>query len=353
MAKIFSKKGRTIATSLSISASMIMTFCAISAFFAKAEGINYVANERYQYDYFATFDNNDSFIDQVKSMDGVLAIEPVTYKLETIDYNGAPLDIQIHAINEGSALIKIQDEDKNIIYPTDGIIMEEYIAKVLKLKPGDYMDINGQKLKVNDTAREFMNMIQYVSHDTMKQLGQTKPNACVFKVDSSITSNQILERVSNIDGFGHLKIKSHQIATKIDSQSALDIVFYGLIILAIFIGLIIIFNMIVIVVNERKFEYATLIALGVEKKRFRKNIFMENFILYLLSLAIAVVPSYFLSIIILDSMSGHLQEFPFINIPQSYLITIIISVVYIISGIVYTMRRIRTINPAVELNLRG
>lgn len=265
LAKIFSKKGRTIATSLSISASMILTFCSITAFFAKADGLNYVANERYKYDYLASFDGNDNFIDQVKNMDGVLEVEPVSYILDTIDYHGMPLDIQIHSVKEGSSLIKIQDENKNDIYPSDGVIMEEFIARDLNLKPGDSVTLAGTTLKINDTAREYMNMIQYVSHDNISKMGQAKPNACVFTVDKSMNSNQVLAKISDIDGFGHLKIKDHQIAMKAESEASLDVVFYGLIFLAVFIGLIIIFNMIVIVVNERKFEYATLIALGAEK----------------------------------------------------------------------------------------
>lgn len=353
LARIFSKKMRTVATSLSISACMILTFCSIAAYLSKIEAINYTFDERYKYDYFVSFEDNDSFISQLQNIEGVEKVEPVTVILDSVKYNDTDFDIQVHALNEGEDLIHIHDKDMNEIKPTDGIIMDEYYLQIFNKKVGDSISVCGKDVKIEKSAREYINAIQYISPDTAKSLGYSSPNACAFTTNNNISDNEVLQKVSDISGFGHLKIKEHQKVNKLNAQLTLDLVFYALVFLAIFIGLIIILNMIVIVINERRFEYSTLIALGVEKFRFRRNIFLENFILYFIALIIAIIPSYYLANFILSSMNGFVQEFPFVHGTTAYIATIIISVVYILAGIFYTMKRIGSFNPAVELNLRG
>lgn len=344
---------RTVATSLSISACMILTFCSIAAYLSKTEALNYTFNDRYQYDYFVSFEDNDSFVTQLQNIEGVEKAEPVTVILDSVKNNDIDFDIQVHALNEDADLIHIHDEDMKEIKPTDGIIMDEYFLKILNKKVGDSIPICGKDVKIENAAREYINAIQYISPDLAKSLGYSSPNACAFTTSKNISDNEVLQKVSDISGFGHLKIKEHQKVYKMNSQLTLDLVFYAMVVLAIFIGLIIIFNMIVIVINERRFEYSTLIALGVEKFRFRKNIFLENFILYFIALIIAIIPAYFLASFILSSMDGFVQEFPFVHVSTAYIATIIISVVYILAGIFYAMKRIGSFNPAIELNLRG
>lgn len=352
-AKMLKNKRRFLLTSISIAACIVLCFSSISAYSSKAEALRFTFENRYDYDLLAFMNEDSNFYDKVSEIDGVSKVVPIIKFSDDFNHGKESYDIQINYVPENNELIKIFDKNMNEVYPADGVVVDEYTVDVLSKNVGDSFTILEKDLNIDNVFRLYNNPIQYINLQTAKSLGYDKYNACAIKLNSGVDTNEFFLKIHDLDGFEYLKFLDHQRIVKISNQRPLDLVFDSLIVLSILIGMIIVLNMVVIIVNERKFEYSTLLALGVEKSRFLKLTIFEYTAQYITAAIIAVLPAYFLSDIVLESMSEHLQDFPFVNLPFSYFGAYCLCLIFIVAGIVYTMIKIKKINPALELNLRG
>lgn len=353
IAKMLKNKRRLILTSISISACIVLSFASIASYCSKTECLRFIFEDRYHYDLLAYMDPDSNFYDEVSKLDDVDKIEPIIRFEDNFSYEDEYYTFQVNAVPENSELICIFDQNMNRVNPVDGIVIDEYSANVLKAKPGDIYTLLDKDISIDNIFRLYSNPINYVSFQTAKEFGYDKYNACAIKLKTSVSENDFFNQIYDISGFEYLKFLDHQKIVKEKQQIPLDMVFDAIIAIALMIGMIIVLNMVVIIVNERKFEYSTLLALGVEKSRFLKLTTLEYSIQYLIAALISAFVGPALSQIVLDSMSEHLQDFAFVHIPYIYLLSYGLSLTFIIAGIIYTMRKIKKLNPAVELNIRG
>lgn len=349
--KIFKNSKRLIMTSASIAACIILTFAGIACYHSKNAAYAATFWNRLNYDLLVYVDGQ-SAIDEINKVEGVSKTENLIVFTDRVVANDKEFNLQVNAIPKDSDLVRPVDINGNRVYSQDGIVLEDYIADYYGLNVGDKIRIKDVDLEITDIANEYFNYIQYISFDTAKKLNYDKPNTVYISLNDGVDEDEIYKTISDIPGFKYMKFLDHQKIVKEDNQKALDLVYYAIIFAAIFIGLIVITNMIIISVNERKYEYSTLIALGTNKKRFLYMIRVENFLQYIIAAVFAAVPCYFLAKVILDSLCSPQQNFPFVEIPYVYIEAFGLSLLYIIIGVIFTYRRIMKLKPTEILSVR-
>ncbi len=350
VSKIFKNKKRLIMLSLSISACIILSFMAISCLIAKNSSNEATFRNRLNYDLLVYFDG-DTIFDEMSSLEGVNNIEKGIVFTERLYLNDKDLNLQYNAIEDNSSMVVPKDINGNKLEVGDGVILEKYIAEYFDLKVGDTIKVNDVDVKVQSISCQYVNYIEYINFNTAEKLGYPKPN-CAFITLNNMNEDEAFKKISDMNGFKYMKFLNHQEEMKTTNQRALDLVYYAIISLSIFIGLIIIVNMVAISVVERKFEYGTLLALGTGKSKFFSMVVVENLIQYVLASLIAFIPCYFLAELVLISLSSPQQNFPFVQIPNIYIASFSLALIYIVVGVAFTLFRISKINPATTLNVR-
>lgn len=351
ISKMLKNKRRLIISSLSIASCIILSFVAFACIHSKAASYDSTFNKRLNYDLLVYFKGSDAY-EKISSIDNISKIEPSIIFTDRQYIDDKDLNLQFHALIENPELIKPADINKREMFPVDGMLMESYVANYFGLHIGDKIKVCNTNVKIDDIACEYVNYTEYISFNTAAKLGYTTPNAAFIKLKEGTDENKVLEKLSEIKGFNYVEFLEHQKATMIDKQNPFDLIFYSMIILSIIIGLIIIINMMIISVNERKYEYATLLALGTNNSKFLYMFTIENLIQYFFALIIASIPCYFAASMVLKSMSAIQQNFPLIDIPNIYFETFGLALIYIIVAIFITFVRIKKLNPAVILNAR-
>lgn len=351
IAKIFKNKKRLIMLSLSIAACIVLSFMATACLISKEKSNEATFGNRLNYDLLVYYDG-DTILDEMSSLDGVSKAEKGIVFTERLYLNDKDLNLQYNAIEDNSSLVVPKDIKYNRVNTKNGVVLEQYVADYFGLKVGDSIRVKDVDLEITGIASEYVNYIQYMSFNTAKKLGYSKPNCCFIRLNNKMNEDEAFKKISEIDGFKYMKFLNHQEMVKHNNQKALDLVYYALIFLSIFIGLVIIINMVAISVSERKFEYGTLLALGTDTSKFVSMVLIENVLQYIVASLFACVPCYFLTEIILKSMSSPQLNFPFVEIPLVYALAFGLALIYIIAGIIFTLAKIKKINPAVTLNIR-
>lgn len=352
IAKLFKNKKKLLMLSFSIAACIILSYMAIANIHSKEKANTATFGPRFSYDLQIYFDD-ESICDEITSLDEVTKLEKSVVFTERLYRNGKDLTLQYNAIDQDSQLVVPLDINMNRVYSQDGIVLDDFMFKYFDLNLGDTINVDGVDLEIKERACEYVNFIQYISFDTAKKLGYNTSNACFVKLKDNVDLNDMFKKISEMKGFKYMKFLPHQEQQKYQHQRALDLVYYAIIFISIMIGLIIIVNMVAISVQERKFEYGTLIALGTDKSKFISMTLIENLVQYLIAAIVAFVPCYYLAKLVLDSLTAPQQNFVFVDIPDVYIQSFGLALIYIIVGIVYTIFSISKINPATTLNVRG
>ncbi len=268
VSKVFKRKRRLVVLSLSLSACLILTFTGLSCIHSKEASFDATFGSRLKYDLLIYLDK-DSIIDEVKNLEEVQTVEPSIVFTDRFYANDKDLTLQYNAINDNSTLVVPHDINGNRVYSGDGMVMEQFILDYFNLSVGDYIKVNGEDVKINSVACEYVYYSQYINFETAKRMGHPDINAAFIKLANGANEDEVFKKIADMDGFKYMKFLDHQQLVKADNQQALDLVYYAIIFLSIIIGLIIVINMVALSLNERRFEYGTLLALGTSLFKFR------------------------------------------------------------------------------------
>ena len=342
---ILRNKYRFIAISVCIACCFLLTFVSVAGLISKNQGQNSLSNDMFKYDILVYIDNGQETIDQIKSNNNnIECIEPILVDNLDVEQNGNTENIQINAILNNSSLVKVFDQKRNIVDISNGICIEEYTAKKLGIKKDDEITIKNQKLKVSSISREYSNFIQYVSFDTAKELGYTNYNRAAIKFKPNTDINAEINKLSDVKGCSYIKYFDHQIETRKQSTAGMDFIFYLSITISLLVGLCVICNGVILSFEEKKYDYASLKALGVKISNLISGIIIEFSLQFLISIILANIPARFIANVFLWSISSEVQNYPFIYYRIVLYLTISVSCIYFIFAILYKVIRYNKLN---------
>lgn len=228
----------------------------------------------------------------------------------------------ITVIDEGN-YIHYQDNDGNeIAPPSDGLAMSYKLAKVLGLSEGDFVEWhivgekNWEKSRITMLYRTPVGQGITFSRQEFESLHYT------FTPTSLNTNMSIPDYVKNSDEISGV-ISLEQLKSDLDeNMEMMNIMVYILILAAVLLGIIVLYNMGVLSFLEKTREVATLKVLGFSSGRIRTILRQQNNWITVIGIAFGLVMGYFLLDGIMQTMTED-QDMPTVIYTLSYVYSII------------------------------
>lgn len=343
-------KWRSIAFSMCIAACIILLMMAISTKTSEQRAIPANFGDRYTYDISLRIDGNKETIKSVKKSKRTKEISENIAFRDTVKYLDIEETTQIHSVNNNSDLLVLRDSSGNRLIPGDGIILDAWFADKIGASKGSRIRIDSHELTVTGIADEYIDSTQYVSRKTAKKLGHSKPNTILVKLNENENDAKALKHYKKDSGvyFGSL-ISGYENLCK-DSFKSLGLILNIFACLAVMLGTIIIYNMVVLRAMEKRREYATLLALGIWNKEISAMAFIENLIEYLVAIIVAVPIGNKTSLKLMNVMGTEGHSYLQYKLNLSMETACLISLIFIIIGVFVTIRKVKKIDPAIALN---
>ena len=342
-------------------ACMTACFCIILVgtcfLFSKdiARGLTF--DVRYRYDcmvYFSSMQSEGEMLKAIGETDCAETIEPIYVFFEDISFGEKKMRVQINGISSESTMIFPPDITGNpLSIPSDGIILEEYTAKELGVNAGDVITISGQTVRVSAISRELVNTIQYCSYEQAKALYGDFPNAAAVKLSGGTNINDFSQSICRMKDYSHTVFLSNQQRDMMNDMKSFDIPAIIVMGFAVAAGLIMIYNMFTISINEKRREYALMIVQGVSRTKLFLITLTESAAQYLASCAIGCAVGSFVAKKMLEIMSMGGQKFPMVNLGVSLLIASGITLIYSTIGSFLTQRMVKNIDLPSVINGSG
>ena len=312
---------------------------------------------RYKYDcivYFRSVQSEDEMLKAIAETDCAETVEPIFVFFEDIAFGEKRMRVQINGICDESTMIFPPDiAGKPLPIPSDGIILEENTAKELGVKAGDRITVSGQTVRVRAISRELVNTIQYCSYQQAKALSGDYINAAAVKLSGRANIKDFSQSISRTEGYSHTVFLSDQQRDMMNNMRSFDIPAIIVMGFAVAAGMIMIYNMFTISINEKRREYALMIIQGVSRSKLYLITLTESAGQYLASCAIGCTIGPYVAKKMLEIMSMGGQKFPMVHLGVSLLISSGITLIYITIGSLLTQRMVKNINLPAVINGSG
>lgn len=243
----------------------------------------------------------DNYVSYEKAMaagaqlDGVVKSESVISIGVKLKKDNLIQFAMLKGIGEDSELYKIMDWEKVFYQPTDnGIILSKALADKLRVEEGDTIEVYNALLApvavsipVNRVIYDNFGGGCYLSAEGIRKYFNTNKisNLVLLKVQDGML-NKVKEQVLRTSRVTNM-IDNDRIRNSYREQTKAIVGMMTMFAIATAVcGLILINNILMINVRERRIEYGTLMVLGISVKEFRQMIFFEQCIYFFLGIVL-------------------------------------------------------------------
>lgn len=351
LASMVRNKRRFFLSAACIAACICMVTMSLAFIKSKNKGEKVTFENRLHYT-FTVFFESEPDIAAIRAIDGVENAEPVSISYGTFTAGDLEESEQINGISTGSSLVTPVSVDlAELEIPRNGIILEESFAEEMGLSEGDTVQVNGTDITVAAITRELVNRVNYVSLEQAEELG-LDPRAAFVHIDDAAGREDIKKQLSEMDGFSHLVELEKQRAGLHSTIETLTIPALMFALFSIAIGLVLVSNMILLVIRQRRKEYATLMVIGVTKgKLFRMSLF-EGLCQFVAAIGPGILSGLLISRFVLKKLSSASQYFPLIQLPQISALSSGLTLVCVLLGCLVSLKALYSIRLTEVLNER-
>jgi len=357
MRSVSRNKVRFAVTALGIMSSVILL---VLAFFT-TDTVDYMMNREFKqvnrYDYIVYFSKPISMtaISYWNQWDDVERIEPILNVPVKIYYKEQSEDDSIIGIKEDAQLRQIfNNQGERMSIPDDGIILSQNTADKLGINVGDRIKIE-TKLGIGPSRINYLRVMgkhhqmfgsgSYVSLATANRLLEEKDVISSVMLKTSTGNNVGMENrlndMTEVSTILSLQKEIDNIYKLMDSM----LFFVGImLIFAVGLGLAIVYNSSIMVFNERKRELASLRVIGYTQQEVRSLLYKETWVQAGAGIALGLPAGRKLGELYMNAMNTDLFSFPVIIYPQTYLISALIALTFVIAGQFFASRRIKKLD---------
>ena len=231
-----------------------------------------------------------------------------TLPVEFYDSTGQK-QANVTVVNDAPGLLRLSDHDRNYFEPEDdGIYLTEKLAKKSGLKEGDPVKwrILGEdtwyESPVTGLNRDPQNQQLSISRAYAESLGVT------YRPDTLYTD----EDLSGVDELPGVETISsvNDLASQMTSMlSVMDSFILILIVVSAILGFVIIYNMGILSLTEKNYQFATLKVLGFRHKAIRKIFMTQNLWLTIVSVLVGLPLGYLMTDYIFKEAIGDNYDF--------------------------------------------
>lgn len=313
------------------------------------------------YDYLVNF-TQPVKADEISSWsrwEGVQRVEPMLqvpvkfYAPGAGGEEGKSEDNVITGLSRTSQLKRVFNEKEEVIpIPEEGILINERTAMKLDLKVGDKVKVE-TKMSIGPSREACVKVVginqqlmmvggAFASLDTASEIlneGQIITGA-MLKVDP-LAGDEVEKRLNDMTGVASVVSKEKEkdnIMQLMDSM----IYFIGIMVLfALVLGLAIVYNSSVMSFNERKRELASLRIIGLMRNEVSGILFKEILLQSLVGIAVGLPAGRVLGEMYIAAVSTDLYTMPVVIYPQTYLLSAVIAVSFVVIGHFFTVNRVK------------
>lgn len=353
---LFRYKRRALLTSLGIIFSSAILLVSLSM----NDSINFMIKEQYgsiqNYDIKVKFSKLISIeeLNSIKNIDHVTELEPVLETGVEISNGWKSKDVGFTALIKEPEIYRVEDNSGSTVsIPSNGILISEKLADMLGVKVNDRVNIKfffpgkeKQEAVVKGIIVQYIGLSAYTSMDNLKNiLGEGMiASATVLKLDNSKFENEVKNKLRNIPGVTSVESKSDSLNALLKNMGAMQSSMGAMIILAAILLIAVLYNISTINVFERQRELATLKVLGFTDNEIKKLIFNENYIISIFGMIIGLPFGKWLGSAMMATSSTDSYSIPNVVEFKSYIITMILTLVFTFITNSILMRKIKTID---------
>lgn len=298
---LFRYKKRIIMTIVGVAGSMAL----LIAGYGLRDSINNLANIQYnsiiKYDFLVVLDDNYSSISKdiisvfdSNSVNEYLLVNEEAYTF--IDTSSKTNDVYLLAADNLEQFFKFNStkDNKIIDLPNYGVIITSKMAKLLNVDLGDNINIRNSdnELKIFNVKGIIENYTLnyiYMSKSYYETTFNTELNYNSIIGNMNTDQNKFSSELIELNEVNTINYNSDNIKSFDQMITGLNSIVYLLIICACLLSIIILYNLNIININERKREIATLKVLGFNDKEVSSYVYRETLILTILGIALGLL----------------------------------------------------------------
>lgn len=309
--------------------------------------------ERYCYDAQVVFSEKlteEKAVDFMQSGKGIAKYELFSdYDTTLSNLDGLSADTTLYGIEADSEMVKMGMNKDGFHLGMDEILLSTQMASELEVQIGDKIKVGETLLTVTGIYDESMFFVQYCSRETLKKINNEGLSGAYLNYQEWAGRKIIYDSLSSEKEFGYLTTKESQKKGTINRLKKTEAAVYIIMTMSFIIGFVIIFNMSLINLKERKKTFSIMMAMGMKPKEIGRATFWELAVQYLISLVIGGVIGLLLGNYLLLASSNELIHYPQAFSMTGILVTVLSVGSFMILGHVLALRKVKQLDIAGEL----
>ncbi len=293
--------------------------------------------------------------DLIAKINGVILAEPIIEVPVRLSSSQNCSDIILQGFPADCRLKGIEGKNGQTLHvPARGIIVGLKTAEKLNLKVGDLIQVETKlgigpnhvsAIKVAGIARQAAGKNSFASMDTINELLREHNliSGVMMKVDPGLHKD-IERELAEMPGIADIVNQEKEVANFHRNMDSLQVTMQILTLFAILLGCAISYNSSVISFGERLRELATLRVIGMKNAEIAAILGKETVLQCFLGLCIGLPLGRFLAEGVARMVSSEVYEFQAIVLPKTYLLSAVLTVIFVVAGYLVAIRGIRRLN---------
>jgi putative ABC transport system permease protein len=230
--------------------------------------------------------------------------------------------------------LRHRTDDEAVIFPDDGVVLTEKLAKLLDVRTGDTFILDGEKrveVRVADVTEHYIQHYVYMTQAYYRTLFDLDCEDNLILVDYPVedAGAEALElELVGLDGVTSLSRISDTRKTFSSSLASVDYAVVLIIVCAAALAFVVLYNLTNINITERMRELATLKVLGFYDGELSAYVYRENVILTVFGVAMGMLMGKLLHQWLILTVEIDLLMFGRVLAPSCYIYSIVLTVLF-------------------------
>ena len=248
--------------------------------------------------------------------------------------------------------VLLEDNGRRLELSDDGAVISRKIAKTLDIKVGDKIkvkdiDNNTFEVIISGITDNYVDNYLYIKKEYYNKLinDNVKYNTLLVKLkDENIDQAKLSSKFNENDSISYLTYTSYAQVVYKNLTKTLNYIVYVLVISAIILSFVVLFNLNNLNIEERKIEIATLKVLGFNNKQVYRYIENEVRLLTFIGILIGIVLGYFFSNLLISICELENVMYDYSINYLNYIIAVVVTCLFTSITSILCRKHIRNIN---------
>ncbi len=345
---LFRYKRRMFMTIIGIAGCTALSLTGFGLKDSISDVVNLQYNEIYNYSGYLAYDNEiasgevQEIINSLMDYNSGTEYTKAVIKQYSLQNGSDSAQCYVTAVEDSEIFGEMVDlhdrKTKEKVSLNDGAVITEKLAKLLKVKTGDAIQINisdgvSKTVKIGGITEHYASHYLYLTEEQYKEVFNYSPEYNIIYFTNGITDNEeqrdeFSEKMMGTEGVLSVMLNSGIAENFKETVKILDLVIFVLIVSAGALAFVVLYNLTNVNITERIREIATLKVLGFYDREVSNYVFRENILLSVMGAVVGLLLGTALCLFVIET--AELDEIMFGRYihPLSYIYSFIITVIF-------------------------